>query len=186
MNAKHPGLFELDMYLEGELTPAEMETIGSHLADCAPCREALEERRAMLEAVGGLPPVEVPKDFSASVLERLRELPSPARGFRPFLFPAAVLCFMSAALLLVLGLRIVPGWQFPAGGLVVLFWKAAGCISAVIKAAVIFVDLVFRFLGDILKMVPSGLFLGAAGALSLMAGGFFFGYKKLHSPGVRS
>jgi anti-sigma factor RsiW len=67
----------LDLYLEGELGPYDARKLEEHLEDCPACREALEERRALLEAFASLPPFEVPEGFAKSVMAALPEPEAP-------------------------------------------------------------------------------------------------------------
>jgi hypothetical protein len=63
-------------YLEGDLSAAERSDFDRHLARCPQCRNAVEERRVLLQAAATLPPFEVPEDFTAGVMSRLEEAPS--------------------------------------------------------------------------------------------------------------
>lgn len=62
---------DIYLYLEGELTGPDASRISVHLEHCAACREALEERRLLLQAARRLPRWTVPQDFARQVMERL-------------------------------------------------------------------------------------------------------------------
>lgn len=62
---------DIYLYLEGELTGADTSRISEHLERCAACREALEERRPLLQAARRIPRWTVPQDFARQVMERL-------------------------------------------------------------------------------------------------------------------
>ena len=64
---------DLYLYLEGELGPYDARKLEEHLERCAPCRDALDERRLLHEAFTSLPPFEVPADFARSVMASLPE-----------------------------------------------------------------------------------------------------------------
>ena len=59
------------LYLEDELTPEERSSIAGHVASCEHCRNAVEERRVLMEAAESLPPLQVPPDFSQQVMARI-------------------------------------------------------------------------------------------------------------------
>jgi predicted anti-sigma-YlaC factor YlaD len=65
----------LYLYLEGEFSPEDASGLEAHLAVCAACREALAERRRLVEAAETLPAIEVPADFSRSIMARLAPAP---------------------------------------------------------------------------------------------------------------
>jgi len=64
-------LKKLYAYLDGDLAGREKKAAEEHLASCPACRDALEERRRMLQAVETLPAFDVPDDFARSVLDRI-------------------------------------------------------------------------------------------------------------------
>ena len=83
-----PRALSLDLYLEDELNARERRAIEAHLQACAACREALAERRLLLEAFSSLPPLEVPEDFALTVMDRLPE-EARARWVGPLVSAAA-------------------------------------------------------------------------------------------------
>jgi hypothetical protein len=62
---------DIYLYLEGEFTGSDASRISEHLEHCSACREALEERRLLLQAARRLPRWTVPQDFARQVMERL-------------------------------------------------------------------------------------------------------------------
>jgi predicted anti-sigma-YlaC factor YlaD len=72
-------LERLYAYLEGDLSSAEKQDIESHLAACPKCRDAVEERKRMLQAIDSLPAFEVPPDFTKSVMDRISTAPLEAK-----------------------------------------------------------------------------------------------------------
>ncbi len=56
-------------YLEGEMTPADVEEFEKHLARCAPCRAYLATYRKTKALVGDVSRIEMPEEMK----ERLRE-----------------------------------------------------------------------------------------------------------------
>jgi len=62
-------------YLEGDLSSAEKQDIESHLAACPKCRDAVAERKRMLQAINSLPVFEVPPNFAKGVMDRISTAP---------------------------------------------------------------------------------------------------------------
>lgn len=182
---RHPGLFNMDMYLEGELAPDERALFEAHLEDCPACRSALEERSVLQKAIRGLPLVEVPEGFVASVVELLPERACVGRRIAAVIFSATGLWLLSAVMLFMIGSTLATGsLAFHSGGPIIFFGNVLGGISALIKTAVVLIDLLIHLLGTMLSLLPPGV-LAAAGMILLMAGGLFFGFKRLTSPGVK-
>jgi len=69
-------LERLYSYLEGELEALEKKDFEAHLASCPKCRDAVEKRRHLAEAVRTLPPLEVPADFAQKIMDRISPLPA--------------------------------------------------------------------------------------------------------------
>ncbi len=72
---------ELSAYLDGELAPPEAAAVRDHVDACPACREVLEELRATIDLVGGLPCCGAPKHLAADVqreIERRMILSAPA------------------------------------------------------------------------------------------------------------
>jgi anti-sigma factor RsiW len=88
-------------YLEGDLAPGQRDQSEKHLSGCPRCRAAVEERRLLGEAFSGLPPLDLPADFT----ERVMAAVAPARR----LLPAWLIILLSgssaASLLFILFLR---------------------------------------------------------------------------------
>ena len=62
---RHPfGEEELSSYLDGRLSPAESTRLEEHLASCEPCRQHLEELRAVVEGLRALPSAPAPRSFA--------------------------------------------------------------------------------------------------------------------------
>lgn len=72
-------LERLYAYLEGELSSAEKQDVESHLATCQKCRDAVAERKRMLEAIDSLPAFDVPPDFAKGVMDRISIAPAKAK-----------------------------------------------------------------------------------------------------------
>jgi hypothetical protein len=70
-------LERLYSYLDGDLAGRDKEAVVEHIAACTACRDALEERRHMLQAAETLPGLELPGDFAKTVLDRIPSAPVP-------------------------------------------------------------------------------------------------------------
>jgi len=60
----------LSAYLDGELTPAELEGVRAHLEDCAECRRELQSLGEIRTLVRDLPPVDPPFGLYERMLQR--------------------------------------------------------------------------------------------------------------------
>lgn len=62
---RHPfGEEELSAHLDGQLSAAESARLEEHLASCEPCRQHLDELRAVVENLRALPSVPAPRSFT--------------------------------------------------------------------------------------------------------------------------
>jgi hypothetical protein len=64
-------LDQVYLFLEGELTPEEISGITGHTATCEKCRNAVEDRRILMEAAESLPRLQVPSDVTQQVMARI-------------------------------------------------------------------------------------------------------------------
>jgi hypothetical protein len=70
---------QIYLYLEDELQGSERESIEKHLTSCETCKIILEDRRAMMQAVENLPPLDIPTDFTQQVMTKVYPQVSPIR-----------------------------------------------------------------------------------------------------------
>jgi len=93
-------LEKLYAYLEGDLAGREKKAVEEHLASCSACREALEERRVLLQAAETLPAFDVPGDFVQAVMDKIAPAPerSKAKAAGRLLAAAAGLATFAVAL----------------------------------------------------------------------------------------
>jgi hypothetical protein len=59
------------LYIEKELSPGENIKIEEHLSTCQKCKNALEERKPLLQAAENLPLWETPPGFTQQVMARI-------------------------------------------------------------------------------------------------------------------
>jgi predicted anti-sigma-YlaC factor YlaD len=64
-------LEQVYLYLEKELSPGENTRIEEHLSTCRKCRDALEERKPLLQAADSLPLWEAPPGFTQQIMARI-------------------------------------------------------------------------------------------------------------------
>jgi hypothetical protein len=64
-------LEQIYLFLDKDLPPFQSQKIEEHLAICAKCLEAVEERKALLECAESLPDLEIPADFSQQVIAKI-------------------------------------------------------------------------------------------------------------------
>jgi predicted anti-sigma-YlaC factor YlaD len=98
---------QIYLYLEKELTTGENKKIEEHLAACRKCKNALDERRPLLQAAKSLPLWETPSDFTQQVMARI----FPARVPLSAWLTAAWAGFGSS-ILAILILFLVTGQNF--------------------------------------------------------------------------
>jgi len=62
---------QIYLFLEKELSSAEVRNIKEHLSSCPKCKKAVEERRMLLKASESLPMLEAPPDFTRQVMRKI-------------------------------------------------------------------------------------------------------------------
>jgi hypothetical protein len=184
----------MDLYLEGELDPAERRELEAHLRLCPGCREALEDRRAWERAFSSLPPIEVPPGFAAAVMARV-----PAERRHAFGWLAVSLSMAAVLFAALLGYHLVTGESLAgillsagrslaglAGLVVTLAAKAFGLVSVLLDVAADFGKVLWKglgALGSVYRPEVIGIILVLAFGLSFLVA---FGVKKIVSLGERS
>jgi len=62
---------QIYLFIENELAVDEVRKIQRHLSTCAKCRNAVEERRVLVQAADTLPQFELPPDFTEQVMAKI-------------------------------------------------------------------------------------------------------------------
>jgi anti-sigma factor RsiW len=62
---------QIYLYLEGELSAAEISAVEKHLHSCPLCQNAMEERRLLLKAADNIPLMDPPPLFTQQVMSRI-------------------------------------------------------------------------------------------------------------------
>jgi anti-sigma factor RsiW len=99
----HPDT-EILAFVRDDLTPAERARVAAHLEECAACRRAVEETRAVLAGLAEAlpaPPALDPGRYQAEVRARLRADRGPARRWWTAPVPVLASAGLAAALLLL-------------------------------------------------------------------------------------
>ncbi len=186
-------LERLYAYLEGELSPADSRDIEGHLAACPICRDAVEERKRMLQAIETLPGFEVPPDFAKGIIDRISAAPAKAKvsfvrwlaagvaGFLAFVAALSLIALVTGQNFFQFFIRFNRGfWSYVQEGALVLAKFA--------KLVFLFLKVVQQFLGEILEGL--GVFASlisseaqvifiCASFLLILAGGFLWRRKFL-------
>lgn len=76
----HISADKLQAYLDGELDQSSLQEIALHLGECPACREELAQLEGIFAQLENLPELQLEKDFSSSVLAKLREETQLSRG----------------------------------------------------------------------------------------------------------
>ncbi len=185
-----PGLERIDLYLEGELDAEERRALEEHLESCPGCRAVVERRHVFLEALSGLPAIEVPAGFAQAVMSRI-----PAKPRRRFgwIAAGAGTAALSTALLV---LYLVTGMS--AGNLLVsagswlfgVFGQTVPVFAKAVKALGVFLDLAAGALTGLAKWltVVAGALspeaaAGIIAAIGLVTLAFVFGMKRIFTAG---
>lgn len=107
----------LDLFVDGELSPEEMEQVREHLAACPGCRAYVDDALAIR---AGFPDVEetvVPEGFVESVMERIQISPpggeKEAKQRRRWVSTAAALAACCALVVLVQTVGVTKGGVSP-------------------------------------------------------------------------
>jgi len=144
------------LYIEKELSPSENTKIEEHLSTCQKCRDALEERKPLLQAAESLPLWETPPGFTQQVMARIFPPRVPISAW----LTAAYVGF-GLIILAIFSLFLVTGQNF-SGFLTSLnhsLWNFVRNISPffvkLLKVASLFVKVLQQLLGYIIKAFAS-------------------------------
>jgi hypothetical protein len=142
------------LFLEGDLSSTDELHIKDHLEECKACREAVEERRVLLEASQGLPIWNVPEDFTANVIKQI----FPERAFS-FKWIAAAGSTLAAASLTLFLYFIFSGQSTAdifvsiSQTLLQFFQTTAVTFAKFFKFSYLFIRIIFQSLSSLLKSI---------------------------------
>ncbi|MFW6139818.1 MAG: anti-sigma factor family protein [Acidobacteriota bacterium] len=67
---------EIYLFLEGELTDQRKTEIKAHLTSCQKCRQSLEQRKRVLQAINQIPRYKAPSGFSRQIMANIKPIKS--------------------------------------------------------------------------------------------------------------
>lgn len=150
MNCLRPA--DIYLYLENELDSAAVREVDEHLALCPGCRSAFDERRALMEAIAGIPDLEVPPDLAKKILARI---PS-ARSSHVHGLVASIVgllsFFLGSLTYIILTGQRVAGFLINANRAAWGFVRDASmAFIKFAKLTALGLDLLVKFIGEIVK-----------------------------------
>jgi len=150
MNCLRPA--DIYLYLEKELDPAAAREAEDHLALCPGCRSAFEERRALMDAIAGIPDLEVPPDLAGKILARIPSVRSSrVGGLAAFIIGLSSFVLGGLAYVILAG-QSLTGFLIGATRLAWGFTRDASlAFIKFAKLTALGLDLLIKFLGDIGK-----------------------------------
>lgn len=143
---------QIYLFIEKDLSLEEAKKVERHLASCAKCRNAVEERRMLLQAAESLPVLQPPPDFPQQVMAKIFPEKVTLRGW----LTAATTGFSAVSLVLFLYL-VISGQNLAHLLLSVnsTFWIFIQDISVllvkVFKLASLIIGIIIKFSGYLLK-----------------------------------
>jgi len=150
MNCLRPP--DIYLYLENGLDPSAAREADEHLALCPGCRSAFEERRALMDAVAGLPDLEVPPDLAGKILARIPPDRSSRFGWLVAFIIGLSSFFVGGLAYVILTGQSLTGFLIDANRST---WSALRDTSMVFikfaKLTVLGLDLLIRFIGEMGK-----------------------------------
>jgi len=145
-------LADIYLYLENGLDPSAAREADEHLALCPGCRSAFEERRALMDAVAGLPDLEVPPDLAGKILARIPPDRSSRFGWLVAFIIGLSSFFVGGLAYVILTGQSLTGFLIDASRST---WSALRDTSMVFikfaKLTVLGLDLLIRFIGKMGK-----------------------------------
>jgi hypothetical protein len=150
MNCLRPA--DIYLYLENGLDPSAAREADEHLALCPGCRSAFEERRALMDAVAGLPDLEVPPDLAGKILARIPPDRSSRFGWLVAFIIGLSSFFVGGLAYVILTGQSLTGFLIDGNRST---WSALRDTSMVFikfaKLTVLGLDLLIRFIGEMGK-----------------------------------
>jgi predicted anti-sigma-YlaC factor YlaD len=145
---------QIYLFLEGELSAEEKLSIDEHISSCAKCRQAVEERRLLIQASQTLPAWEAPPDFTQRIMAKI--FPQKISPRQWFITASAGL---SSAVLAFFVIYLISG-QNLAGLLIKLNHSALGLFQnavVILAKAAKFISSGIEVILKILTVILKGL-----------------------------
>jgi hypothetical protein len=181
-------------FIEGELSPDEKRSIEAHISSCSKCKNAIAERRLLVEASQSLPVWEVPQGLTQSILANI--LPKKIT-FRDWIVTAAI--GLSSAVLAFLVVYLVSGQTLADvfinlnhsalnlfQNIVVVSAKAAKLISVGIQIIFKIASLIIKGLGSLSTILGPEIQLGLILLTVVITALLLFGVKRKFLAGEKA
>ncbi len=185
---------DIYLYIEEDLTEIDASRISRHLERCSSCREALEERQRLVQAVQSLSPWTVPQNFARQVMDRIFPVRLSLR--RAFLTAAAGTVVIVTSLLAVFlfsGLNLLNFLmslnQSIFNGmrdLAVMGAKTLKLFSLLVRVFTQFVNFVWESLARLSGLPGTELQAALVVTAALLTVTLYFGIKRLIPLGEKS
>jgi len=185
---------QIYLYLEGELSPDENRSIKDHVSSCKKCRQAVEERKLLVEASLSLPAWITPQDFTQRVLARI----FPKRAtFREWIVTAAI--GLSSAVLAFFAVYLISGQNLASlfinlnrtalslfRNIIVVLVKAAKLISIGIQVVQKIVSLLLKGLASLTTILDPELQIGLIVLFFVITALLLYGAKRKFPTGEKA
>jgi len=76
----HPQLDDLHAYLDQELDKLAIDELENHLASCSTCQKQVDRLKTLTLRINSLPEIQMDKDFSTTIKNRIRDKQQVPRG----------------------------------------------------------------------------------------------------------
>ena len=177
---------QIYLFLEGELSPKENQSIKAHLFSCEKCKKAVEERTLLIEASESLPAWEAPKELAQRVLANifpkritLRDwVVTDAIGLSSAVLAFFVVYLVSGQTLADLFINLNHTALNLFQNIVVLSVKAAKLISVGIQIILKIVSLIIKGLGSLTTILGPELQIGLILLTVIITALLLFGAKR--------
>ena len=177
---------QIYLFLEGELSPKENQSIKAHLFSCEKCKKAVEDRKLLVEASQSLPAWEAPQELAHRVLANI----FPKRiALRDWVVTAVL--GLSSAVLAFFVVYLVSGQTLADlfinlnhtalklfQNIVVLSVKAVKLISVGIQIILKIVSLIIKGLGSLTTILGPELQIGLILLTVIITALLLFGAKR--------
>jgi hypothetical protein len=152
---------QIYLYLEDELSVEDNASIEKHISTCESCKILFEDRKKMMHAVGSLPPLDMPADFTQQVMALVFPHRSPVRiwlaglatGFSLMMFILLAIFLQSDLSFSGMFIRLNSSlWTF-VKNLSVFTVKLIKIASVIFGILIQFVSFVFKTMGSLTTII---------------------------------
>ncbi len=147
---------QIYLFLEGALSPEENLAIEKHISSCMSCRQAVEERRLLIQASESLPVWKTPPGFTQHILDRIFQ---PKTSLRQWIVTASI--GLSSSVLAFFAIYLVSGQNLAKllinlnRSALALFQNAVVILAKTAKFISSSLEVIFQILTVLLKGLAS-------------------------------